>query len=190
LTSRDFTPIGAHALLDRYEMGLVDTLGDKGLSGATIQARVKTDEAIARKRARSRTGRVNDVFGLRVTVDHSGLLSDAADAVGEWADISKLELVDTQDYFDHPGAGGYRALHFDFAILNRDALGLADGAGVEVQITTALLVAIARVSHDLLYTRRERELPELSRELENIAREIFQLDVLMSKLARKIGGDR
>jgi ppGpp synthetase/RelA/SpoT-type nucleotidyltranferase len=173
----------ARAFLDRCRETLEDELADEGLVSASVQARVKTADAVAAKRARRPGLPMNDYLGLRVTVDHVGLLERAAETVRAWAPALGLKLRKEENRFDRPGAGGYRALHFDFEIRDPAATGVEPDDGVEVQITTALLAVIARLSHDLVYRTPGSDAEYMLGDLEKLAEEGIRLDARIASLA-------
>ncbi len=166
----------AHAFLAECLPSLEHALDAEHLQHAFVQGRVKTPEAIATKRARDGVSRTNDFLGLRVIVDHCGLLDSAVTAVRDWAHAAKLTPISEDDHFAHPGAGGYRAFHFDYELVDPEALGLTADVGVEVQITSALLAAIARVSHDILYRQESPKYGKLARGVQEIADATWQID--------------
>lgn len=162
---------------------LEDAAREFWLSGAFVEGRVKSAEAIALKRERRQDEWINDLIGLRLIACHGGQLANAVAAVIAWGDTLRLDLRSKTDYFERPGAGGYRAVHFDFEIRDPAAAGLHIDAGIEVQVTTALLAAVARASHELLYARRSPRVAGVSRRLEKLAQDALGLDTSLAELS-------
>jgi ppGpp synthetase/RelA/SpoT-type nucleotidyltranferase len=175
----------AKAFLERCQVRLVEALEKGGLGSALVQSRVKTNEAAGQKRALRSDNRINDFFGLRVIVDHSGLMDDAERVVKSWGEATGLNLRATDDYFSRPADGGYRALHFDFEVLRPVEAGLTPDLGVEVQVTTAVLAAVARLSHDMLYARCEASHGDVAQGLEKLARDALDLDERLAEAAAR-----
>jgi ppGpp synthetase/RelA/SpoT-type nucleotidyltranferase len=178
------------AFLAECQLSLERALDVEQLQHASVQGRVKTPEAIDRKRARSGALRTNDFIGLRVIVDHCGLLDWAATAVRDWAPAAKLTAISEDDHFAHPGAGGYRALHFDYALVDPAAAGLTADVGVEIQITSALQAAIARVSHDILYRQQRSKSGRVARDVKEIADAAWRIDERIAALAKSSAASR
>lgn len=155
---------------------LKEALARQGLEEARLEARVKTRAAADAKRLRRPSERINDLVGIRIVVDHVGLLDDVTEVIKGWEGPAGLRLVKTDDYFVHPGAGGYRARHFDFEIIDPLKVGLTPEAGVEVQVTTAILAAISCVSHRLLYGPGTPAGFAISGELAKLEAEALRLD--------------
>jgi|GEM_PF-6488959 len=175
------TRAAANGLLARGIESLVATLEANGLGDAySVEGRVKSDAAIAEKLVRRPGQPINDLIGLRVIVDHVDLLARAVDAVALWADQLGLRSIGDEDRFEQPGAGGYRALHFDFVPI--DNVSASREAGFEVQVTTALMAVIARVSHNVLYRRESRDLEAVARELAGIAEDALRLDERIAEI--------
>jgi ppGpp synthetase/RelA/SpoT-type nucleotidyltranferase len=135
---------------------------------------------------------MNDYLGLRVSVDHVGLLERAAGTVRAWAPTLGLKLRREENRFDRPGAGGYRALHFDFEIRDPATAGVEPDEGIEVQITTALLAVLARLSHDLVYRTPGSDAEYVLADLEKLAEEAIRLDAGIASLAStaRTGADK
>ena len=174
----------AEAGVAQWRHSLTKALTLAGVYVVSVEGRVKTEEAIAAKRARRPSGRINDLLGMRVIVAHRGLVRDAAEKVQQWADQSGLRLAQIDDHFERPGVGGYRALHLDYEIPDPRALGLPEDGGLEIQITTALLAAVARISHDLVYRTRAIPGEQLARDLEDLTLEAVRLDRRLEAIVR------
>lgn len=180
----------AHTFLAESRPSLEHALDAEHLQHAFVQGRVKTPEAIATKRARGGVSRTNDFIGLRVIVDHCGLLDSAGTAVRDWAHTAKLKPISEDNHFAHPGTGGYRALHLDYELVDPEAAGLTADVGVEVQITSALLAVIARVSHDILYRQQSPKYGQLARGVQEIADATWQIDKRIAALVESSASSR
>jgi len=173
----------AQAFLNRCRETLDGALADEGIVSASVQSRVKRADAVAAKRARRPGLPINDYLGLRIIVDHVGLLERGARTVRAWGPALGLKLLQEENRFDRPGAGGYRALHFDFEIRDPATAGVEPDDGIEVQITTALLAVLARLSHDLVYRTPGSDAEYVLADLEKLAEEGIRLDAGIASLA-------
>jgi ppGpp synthetase/RelA/SpoT-type nucleotidyltranferase len=165
----------------RFEDRLLDHLRDRGLGTVTVERRVKSAAAVAAKRKRVPHGRINDFVGLRVIVDHAGDLAKAHGAAVLAGTELGLRVEKVEDRFEKPGHGGYRAVHIDFEF---NAPPHAE-IGVEVQITTAAIAAVSRVSHEVLYSRHGAGVQEWTNELEALFEEASQLDAHLATVSRR-----
>jgi ppGpp synthetase/RelA/SpoT-type nucleotidyltranferase len=160
-----------------------------GVDG-TVISRVKSPDAIARKRTRRSADFINDAIGLRVVVAHRGLLDRAKTAIDEVARDCGLRQIEAEDRREHPGAGGYRAIHLDFEVVDPSARGLSPDVGVEVQVTTAIFDAHARVCHTALYAAAFRNRVDIEQRLERLGEAAARLDDGLAAIDAEADGEK
>jgi ppGpp synthetase/RelA/SpoT-type nucleotidyltranferase len=153
-----------------------------------VQSRVKSDEAVRRKRARvGAGGRINDFIGMRVVLAHGGLVEEAVQRTLVRVSALDLHLVDREARLHTASRGGYRALHLDFVLGKPAERGMTPEAGVEIQFTTLILLAHALQSHELVY-RSDRGGGGLIEQLNELGDRAAQLDQDIAALSRTAAG--
>lgn len=166
--------------------GLERALRASDVTVVSLSSRVKSLEAVSEKLKRTAGSGVNDLIGFRVVLPDRTALSSTADSVAAWGEAEGLERKEVEDRFDDPGLGGYRAMHLDFAVADPAAHGLDPEAGVEVQLTTAILAAHAAACHELVYRRRaESAAPELVARVRKLGDEADRLDRELAAMRRR-----
>jgi ppGpp synthetase/RelA/SpoT-type nucleotidyltranferase len=156
---------------------LEEELRSSSVRAFSVASRVKSVTAVSEKLKRVSGPCVNDFIGFRVVLRDRADLAAALASVEVWGEAAELRRLGAEDRFESPGIGGYRALHLDFALADPEACGLSASAGIEVQLTTAILAAHAAACHELIYhVPGIGADPELAARLHELGQEADRLD--------------
>ena len=155
-----------------------------------IKARIKTPESIVKKL--KRYGRetsivnmvkyINDIAGVRVICSFTSDIYRLAEMIGNQSDLKVLSI---KDYIRNPKESGYKSYHMLVSI----PIFLSDSVvdtKVEIQIRTIAMDFWASLEHKIYY-KFEGNAPEyISRELQECAQMVSELDDKMLSLNEAI----
>lgn len=155
-----------------------------------IKARIKTPESIVKKLKKSgyeanvtnMVRYVNDIAGIRITCSFTSDIYRIADMI---ANQSDLKILSRKDYMKHPKSSGYQSYH----ILVTVPVFLSDGVRdtkVEIQIRTVAQDFWASLEHKIYYKFEGNAPDYISRELQECAKIVAQLDKRMLSLNETI----
>lgn len=112
--------------------------------GGKLTGRVKTLESVVKKLKKKNLGgqeftqyNMEDIIGLRLTLDNNKDILSAAEAIK-----AKFPILKDEDYITHPQSSGYRSYHLTAMI---------DGKPVEIQLRTRNQTKWADAQHETFY---------------------------------------
>lgn len=155
-----------------------------------IKTRIKTAESITKKLKKdghevtleNTVKYVNDIAGVRIICSFTSDIYRLASMIGNQSDLKVLGI---KDYIKNPKPSGYKSYHMLVSV----PIFLSDSVvdtKVEIQIRTIAMDFWASLEHKMYY-KFEGEAPEhISRELQECAEMVSQLDEKMLLLNEEI----
>lgn len=155
-----------------------------------IKSRIKSPESIVKKLKKNgyestienMIKYVNDIAGVRVTCSFTSDIYRLAEMIGNQSDLKVLSI---KDYIRQPKESGYKSYHMLVTV----PIFLSDSVvdtKVEIQIRTIAMDFWASLEHKIYY-KFEGNAPEyISRELQECAQMVSQLDAKMLSLNEAI----
>lgn len=155
-----------------------------------VKARIKTAESIVKKLKKNgydssvenMVKYVNDIAGIRITCSFTSDIYRIADMIAKQSDLKILAL---KDYMKNPKDSGYQSYHMLVTV----PIFLSDSVvdtKVEIQIRTIAQDFWASLEHKIYY-KFERNAPDfISKELQECAKIVAELDEKMLSLNESI----
>jgi putative GTP pyrophosphokinase len=157
---------------------------------SSIQSRLKSSTSVIEKMMRKSVpfslenieAHIQDMAGIRVICSYVDDIYMLAEALISQDDIT---LIDKKDYIANPKPNGYRSLHLIvsvpvfFSQQKRDMK-------VEVQIRTIAMDYWASLEHQMKYKRELPEQEEIVKQLKECAEDIYQVDMKMMGVRRRV----
>lgn len=151
-----------------------------------VKSRLKTPESIVKKlrrdgqesTLRNMVEHVNDIAGIRIICSFTSDIYRIADMIAKQSDLKILSL---KDYMKNPKESGYKSYHMILAV----PIFLSDqvvDTKVELQIRTVAQDFWASLEHKIYYKFEGNAPDYISRELQNCARMVTDLDEKMLSL--------
>ena len=155
-----------------------------------IESRLKSIQSMMHKLKRknyavsmqSAVDNLMDIAGIRVICSYVQDVYTVARLLTTQDDV---QLIDTRDYIRQPKANGYRSLHLIMAV----PVFLQEGrvmVPVEVQLRTIAMDFWASLEHDLRYKSSSNVPEDVSLELQQVSRDIAELDQKMQSIHERI----
>ncbi|MFV0559790.1 MAG: GTP pyrophosphokinase family protein [Enterococcus sp.] len=125
---------------------------------------------------------VRDFAGIRVICSYTDDIYLILDSLTQQSDVT---LIEVKDYIKHPKPSGYRSVH---AIVEIPVFFLDETKylKVEIQFRTIAMDFWASLEHGLRYKQNELKDPTLSKQLEQIASEISEIEDRMLTIRKEI----
>ena len=155
-----------------------------------IKSRIKSPESIVKKLKRygyessidNMVDYINDIAGIRIVCSFTSDIYKLAEMIGKQNDLT---VVSVKDYIKHPKESGYKSYHMLVTV----PIFLSDrvvDTKVEIQIRTMAMDFWASLEHKIYY-KFEGDAPDyISRELQECAQMVSELDDKMLSLNEAI----
>lgn len=151
-----------------------------------IKARIKTPESIVKKlkkngyesSVKNMIKYVNDIAGIRITCSFTSDIYTIADMLAKQSD---LKIISVKDYIKNPKDSGYQSYHMLVTVPIYFSGGSVDTM-VEIQIRTVAQDFWASLEHKIYYKFEGNAPAYISRELQECAKIVSQLDQRMLSL--------
>lgn len=157
-----------------------------------IESRIKSLQAIGRKLGKNlvswdeRRQCIDDLVGIRVILRCSAELNEAAVVLSHWSENVGLIELKRRDMFEATDTVGYRALHINYAFIQRASVVVPEDLTAQLQVTTYLQNVHSAMSHRLVYkSELGRSLPVES-ELDMLSNNLSLLDEKLSILFQNL----
>lgn len=155
-----------------------------------IKSRIKTPKSIVNKLKKNgyevtiqnMVKYINDIAGVRITCSFTSDIYLIADMLAKQSD---LQVISLKDYIKHPKDSGYKSYHMLVSVPVYLTSGVADTL-VEIQIRTVAQDFWASLEHKIYYKFEGRAPEYISRELQECAKIVSQLDDRMLSLNNTI----
>lgn len=155
-----------------------------------IKSRIKTSESIVKKLKKqglessieNMVKHVNDIAGIRITCSFTSDIYRIAEMLGKQSDIKILSI---KDYIAQPKESGYKSYHMIVAV----PIFLSDSVvdtKVEIQIRTIAQDFWASLEHKIYYKFEGNAPDYISKELQECAKIVANLDERMLLLNQSI----
>ena len=151
-----------------------------------IKSRVKEPESIVKKLKRhgheisteNMVNYVNDVAGIRIVCSFTSDIYKLAEMIGRQSDLT---VVSVKDYIRHPKESGYKSYHMLVTVPIFMTDRVVD-TKVEIQIRTIAMDFWASLEHKIYYKFEGNAPDYISRDLQECADIVSQLDNRMLQL--------
>lgn len=155
-----------------------------------IKSRIKTPKSIVNKLKKNgyevtiqnMVKYINDIAGVRITCSFTSDIYLIADMLAKQSD---LQVISLKDYIKHPKDSRYKSYHMLVSVPVYLTSGVADTL-VEIQIRTVAQDFWASLEHKIYYKFEGRAPEYISRELQECAKIVSQLDDRMLSLNNTI----
>ena len=155
-----------------------------------IKTRIKTPESIVKKLKRqgfetsieNMVQHINDIAGVRLICSFTADIYRLAEMIGNQNDLKVLSI---KDYMRNPKESGYKSYHMHVAV----PIYLSDtvvNTKVEIQIRTIAMDFWASLEHKIYYKFEGRAPAYISKELQECAQMVADLDDRMLSLNETI----
>lgn len=141
----------------------------------SVSSRIKEEKSIInklKKRNLTHWKEINDTIGVRVVCM---FLQDVYD-LKDWI-FNNFTVISEKDYVKNPKSNGYRSCHIIVEV---------DGIKVEIQLRTLAMEFWATLEHKMKYKKKIDNEVEITKKLEECAKQVLLLDNFMQMVNKEI----